>query len=304
MSQGGLNFPGFIGLSLSVRCQARCIYCPADRGRLIQPKDMPLDLATKIIDEAASSRQVEMVHLSENGEAILSPHFFDIFRYLRGKLPKVYILLHTNMERVDKEAGKGLLALGLNEIVPNMDGASRRTFEYAKGIDFVRVKRNLLDFIELRNRMDSTCKITVQVLSPHRYLKRVVGMDTDLPDDSMEVEDYWTPLLGSKDSMVIMRGGYRWAIRDKVKKIKTGPCLFLNKEGVNPAAYIAPNGDMYGCCLDENARVTFGNVWENSIEQIWNGKRRQDIMKNLSLRRYDRIGEPCLYCDQSPLPDL
>ncbi|MBW2304024.1 MAG: radical SAM protein [Deltaproteobacteria bacterium] len=298
------EFPEFIGLSLTVRCQAKCIYCPADRGRLINPKDMPFELAAKIIDEASLNDRVKTVHLSENGEALLSPHFLDIFYYLRKKMPYVRVMLHTNMEKMDKRMAQEVLKLKLNEILPNMDGASKTTFEYAKGINFENVKKNLIDFIDLRDRMDSDCKITIQVLSPNRYLRRVVGIDTDIPDDSTQVKEYWTPLLGPQDKIVVMRGGYRWAIRDKVKRIKTGPCLFLNKNGVNPSAYIAPSGAMYVCCLDENARVVFGNVWNDSIESIWNGERRRSIMNKLNMRRYEQIGEPCIYCDQSPLPNL
>ena len=265
---------------------------------------MPFELAVKIIDEAALSGRVKIVHLAELGEALLSPYFIDIFSYLRSKMPDVEVWLHTNMERMDKMMARQVLKLRLNEVAPNMDGASKETFEYAKSISFERVKQNLIDFIELRDQMNSNCRVKIQVLSPHRYLRRIVGVETDLPDDTVQVKEYWEPLLSPRDRIVVMRGGFRWAIRDKVKRVKSGPCLFLDKNGVIPAAHIVPNGKMHACCLDENARISFGNVWNNSIEEIWNGRTRRDLMKKLSLRQYDQIGEPCIYCDQSPLPAL
>ena len=43
--------PDSVNLALSVRCQARCIYCPENRGFKIMPKDMTFETAKKIIDE-------------------------------------------------------------------------------------------------------------------------------------------------------------------------------------------------------------------------------------------------------------
>lgn len=298
------EFPSFVGLSLTVRCQGRCIYCPSERGKRITPKDMPFELAVKIIDEISKKNSGITISLNENGEGLLYPQFIDVLRYLRDKMPDANVILHTNMERMNQNMAREVLSLGLNEIFPNMDGASKETFEYAKRLNFERVKKNLEDFIRTRNAMESNCKIVIQIMSPARYLKRVVGVQTILHDDSKEVEAYWKPLIGPEDRIVNIRGGFRWAIRDKVKKIKTGPCLFLNGKGVNPNAYIAPSGDMYVCCLDENAQISFGNVIEESIEDIWNGDQRHLIMKTLLLRQFDQLGSPCIYCDQSPLSEL
>ena len=129
-------------------------------------------------------------------------------------------------------------------------------------------------------------------------------MDTDLPDDSEAVKKFWQPLLSPQDQIVVFQGGYRWAIRDKVKKTKTGTCLFLNHDGINPSAHIAPNGNVYVCCMDHNAKISFGNVWENSLSDIWNRDTRKDIMFKLNNRQYGLIGEPCIFCDQSPLSDV
>ena len=81
------SFPSFISLSLSVRCQAKCIYCPANRGEGVEPSFMPFELAKKIIDEAYQEGFTGRIRFSENGEALLNKDFLKIFKYCRQKFP-------------------------------------------------------------------------------------------------------------------------------------------------------------------------------------------------------------------------
>lgn len=42
---------------------------------------------------------------------------------------------------------------------------------------------------------------------------------------------------------------------------------------------VDPTGDVILCCHDYRKRYVFGNVFQNSIEEIWEGKRRQDVIR-------------------------
>ena len=60
--------------------------------------------------------------------------------------------------------------------------------------------------------------------------------------------------------------------------------------------FVAPNGDCYVCCLDHDAKIAFGNVNDSSINEIWKGKKRYKILKQLFLRQFKSLGEPCSIC--------
>ena len=91
------KFPESLNLSLSTICQAKCIYCPSERGKGIKPPFMPFQLAKKVVDEASEENFQGIVRFSENGEALLNKDFFSIFEYCRKMLPASRFVLYTNM---------------------------------------------------------------------------------------------------------------------------------------------------------------------------------------------------------------
>lgn len=53
-------------------------------------------------------------------------------------------------------------------------------------------------------------------------------------------------------------------------------------------------GDVIICCLDANKDVKVGNIKNESLKDIWYGKKFMDIRR--SLARQERIGRPCDTC--------
>lgn len=67
------------------------------------------------------------------------------------------------------------------------------------------------------------------------------------------------------------------------------PLLFR----VENEAFIAPNGDWYPCCLDDNNDIVLGNVKDSTILEIYNSQVRKEFITKLKQRRFDEIGYPC-----------
>lgn len=291
-----LDFPSIINLGLSSACQARCIFCPIKTNRWIKPVDMPVSLAKKIIDEAYGENFQGKFRWSETGEALLHKNFIPIMEYFRLRLPENESCLVSNMDRLDKEMAKRLLGFKLSELHLNIDGASKETYEYVKrGLSFERMKRNLRDFIEVRDQMSSPCVIHISILTAKRYLTQVEGKPSPFDDDdSKEVIDYWRPLLRESDSIRIVDFADWWAFQEKVKRPKIYPCTYFSR--AVDECFIAPNGIMYPCCLDYKAQVTLGNLNQNTIREIWNSPKRLGILRLLEQGKFKEIGEPCKYC--------
>ena len=288
------KFPESLNLSLSAVCQAKCIYCPSERGKGIKPPFMAFQLAKTVIDEASEGNFQGTVRFSENGEALLNKDFFIIFEYCRKMLPTSRSVLYTNMALVDKSTGQRLLATKLDELNLNIDGASAATYEAAKKLDFHTFKNNLHDFIDSRKKLGAACRIHIDILTARKYMDTVEGKNIALPDDTMEVIKYWKPLLTKNDIISGVDKPYRWALREKTKKPKTVPCRKLSK--VVRECLIGPNGDIYLCCLDYQQKCVIGNVNSSSIKEIWSSSRRKTLLKLLEELRFEEIGEPCAFC--------
>lgn len=288
------KFPESLNLGLSAICQAKCIYCPSERGNGIKPPFMPFQLAKKVVDEASEENFQGIVRFSENGEALLNKDFFSIFQYCRKMLPASRFVLYTNMALVDKITGQNLLASKLDELNLNIDGASAATYEAAKELDFETLKKNLHDFIDSREKLGTVCRIHIDILTAHKYMAKVEGKHIDLPDDTMEVIKYWKPLLAKNDIISVVDKPYKWALREKMKTPKTIPCRKISK--VVRECLIGPNGNVYLCCLDYQQKCVIGNVNSKSIKEIWSSSRRTTLLRLLGEFRFEEIGEPCIFC--------
>jgi len=55
-------------------------------------------------------------------------------------------------------------------------------------------------------------------------------------------------------------------------------------------------GDCVACCRDTAGRTVLGNIFENSIMEIWNGERYQQFRQNL-LDRKPQLNSACEHCD-------
>lgn len=58
-------------------------------------------------------------------------------------------------------------------------------------------------------------------------------------------------------------------------------------------AFIAPNGDWYFCCVDPDQSLLLGNLYEQTIDEIYNGDKRKDLLQKLLEKKFEEIGHPC-----------
>ena len=68
-------------------------------------------------------------------------------------------------------------------------------------------------------------------------------------------------------------------------------CPMLGR--VQEEAFIAPNGDWYPCCLDDNQDIVLGNIVENTLLEVFNNSTRTEFIKKLKARQWEEIGYPC-----------
>ncbi|MGB9619981.1 MAG: S8 family serine peptidase, partial [Armatimonadota bacterium] len=69
----------------------------------------------------------------------------------------------------------------------------------------------------------------------------------------------------------------------------------------NRCAYIVYNGDVILCCADWSRSVILGNVKENSLKEIWQGEKLNEIRENFIKGNYDMLPEICRNCKKTRL---
>jgi radical SAM protein with 4Fe4S-binding SPASM domain len=287
------TFPRQIGLSLSVLCPSRCIYCP-ERASHMRPKTMPLALLEKILDEARECRFDGLFSIAENGEALTHPAFFEVLEAIRRAFPRNPIVLFSNMVLTDDEAARRIIEQDIDFLHFNIDGATEETYNYIKRNGrFDVVVQNARGFLMRRNQANARCRVGIGFVSARNFARDIEGQSDAFPDDSRAIEALVAPLLRAGDTLSpeeYQLQKYGTLLGRK----KTEPCdafrALLNN------LLVAPDGNAYLCCADFGVTSSLGNLHRQNIHQIWGSDLRHDILQHIYRQEYDEAPQVCRTC--------
>ena len=306
-----------INLSVSSACGADCIYCPVEtRGTRIKEKVMPFELVCKIVDEVASEtfsqkHAVKRFEVGENGDAFLNRHFVSMLQYIRKVLPDVKVELFTDFQHFTRDKAEILLHENLvNSYICNIDGASPDDYFAVKRIPYDRVKRNLLDFLELRSSLHVTAPLRMQILTADYYIKtvrqhfgadpiRLIGTENRCTPNAASIDAIkanWREVLDpGQDHIAPATSVFAWAERARVDTSRLNyqdyTCPLLAR--VRHEAFIAPDGTWYACCYDSNYELALGNINTQGLDEIFSSEKRQQFIGMLEGKEFEKIGGPC-----------
>lgn len=272
---------------------------------------MPWETAKKIIDELADPsfpNKIRMIHLSENGEALYNKDFLKIARYVKEKLPETKVNLLSNFGLMSPEISKALLKEKLlSSVQVNIDGHDSETYRAVKGISYQGVIKNVKRFLKYRAEFDPSFDFCINVMPAFEYAVTVNLLMNAVPDQINGEIPYsnFDLTLNSlrkfvpEDVRIRHSKSGLWAER----KLLTSGQITLNvdqstldcpmMDRVEHEAFIAPNGDWYPCCLDDNQDIVLGNIAESTLLEVFNSDIRREFIKKLKERRWEEIGYPC-----------
>ena len=276
---------------------------------------MDAELVYKIIDEVSHPDfpyDIKNIHMSENGEGLYHRDFVEILRYIKKNLPNTEIDMLSNFGLMSKRMSRVLLEERLiTSIQVNVDGHNDRAYRSVKGISFSSIMKNVKEFLEIKKELKVDMSFGINVMPAFEYSAAVFKFfgknpiqhppGEAVPFSSFELtKQSLLEYLGQDlyDELFLVRHSKPglWAERER---FKTGEfkidedlnCPLIDR--VQEEMFIAPNGDYYACCLDDNNDKVLGNLKENTVLEIWNSQERINFVNNLKMQRFDKIGYPC-----------
>ena len=282
-----LKRPLKVTIEITNACNSDCIMCP--RQSMTRPvKNMDFELYKKIIDDCGKAG-VKIVQPFNFGEPLMHNRLGEFIRYA-NEHTKSRIQISTNAALLTYEKAVELLDSGLDRINIDIDGFTKDTFEKVrKNLDSDRVVENTERFIELKKRLNKRIFITVSI----------INMD-ETSGEIVEFKRYWKPRVdrvldvkyntwtGSVPpfSPPLNKGG-----AGGVKRFNC-PCKMLWDQMV-----ILQDGKVALCCLDYDGKVIVGDMKNESILNIWNGKILNTLRQKQIELKFDEIST-CRACNQ------
>jgi hypothetical protein len=267
-----------VNLSISSACGADCVFCPSDRGTRIRTKNMPLEIAKKIVDELASPEyrdlyDTKQMHIGENGDCFINKEAIEILRYIKTMRPDISIAVYTDAQFFTEEKIDIVLREQLMNFVGiNIDGASAEKFYATKCLDSKHHEQFLSTFSRLRDKYKATTRLDVLSLTMRHYVDAVrthlnhdpIRIENqsflDLDDDFELIKKKVIPLLRDGDCLHRSVPMF-WAERRSTDTNKLDYCTYTCPliQRVQNEAFIAPDGTWYACCFDSNNEPKSGS---------------------------------------------
>lgn len=302
-----LALPRSIYIEPTSRCNELCQQCPRTFLSREEDRDLTYDEFRAIVDQFPV---LDRVVLHGLGEPLLNKDLPKMIRYLKRR--GTYVLFNSNGTLLNEKRGQALIDAGLDEYRLSMDGATREMYARVRGVDaFDKIWRNMRAFIDMQKQQDAQKPaVSLWFTAMRENLQDLPGLiriaaEVGIKEVYMQRLVYFeVGLAASKQSL------FRRATYDELTLIQQ--CEQLCKElgisfnaagsatplesvlrdfGDRPwsgckrpysLTYITSSGNVLSCCFapfgHRSAREyreerVLGNVFEETIQQIWQGER-------------------------------
>jgi len=295
-----LDYPIHIDFELHYGCNFRCPSCilqvpknefAAGHPYHVSKRGTKIDFAAfqKIIDEGVP-HGLSSITLNVNNEPLLNKDIDQYIRYAIGK-GVVDVIMLTNASLLTREMAHKLLDSGITKLYFSLDAICEETYKIVrKGGDFKQVMANVEYFLALKKKSGLALPLT-----------RVSFCRNKVNAGEMQkFIDYWQDKVDFIDIQSFMSPYYEYSSYQQMEELLQTDNNFLKAWGPCSQPYrrvtIYNDGSVHPCCNWEGAKLTLGNIFEDTVYNIWNSKKMKDLRLLINHRDEARTPQACRVC--------
>ena len=274
------DFPQYVLIEPVSLCNLRCVMCFQVDKSFSSNKAINgfMDISLfKDVVEQVKENSCNAITLASRGEPTLHKEFDKISKIIEDS--KILdCKLNTNATVMNEKKINEILSANFSEVVFSVDAGTKETYES------IRVKgkwERVLKNIELFNQIRSNKYPKVQTVT------RIAGVKVNNRQDINQMTNFWEKLV---DEVSIKEASPRWdSYNNKINKI-TEPCMNLWTR-----TYVWYDGEVNPCDFDYKSNLSVGNVKEDSLKNIWNNDKYNNLRSN-HLNKKRCLHNPCDRC--------
>ncbi len=303
-----------------IMCEEHSIYssCQTNRKEEGRPRRrMSIDLIRKVLQESVGSPLKEIIP-STMGEPLLYRGFDEIIQLCIQYGVKLNLTTNGTFPGCGAtEWAKKIVPIG-SDVKISWNGATKKTSELIMiGSNFEKRLKNVKDFIRVRDEWAAQggnfCRVTFQLtfmeigmeelpdvisLAASLGVNRVKGHhlwvftqemeDQNLRRNKMSIQRWNEVVIKALEvaekerlpdgTKVILENIFTLDESAQEELVPKGVCPFLGEE-----AWVSSEGRFNPCCAPDKKRLElgeFGNLYDESLEKIWQGENYQELRKN------------------------
>jgi radical SAM protein with 4Fe4S-binding SPASM domain len=271
-----LETPFVIFIDPSSACNFKCTYCPTGHLDLIKDTKryqgvLKLEIYKKIIDDLKDfKKNIKVLRLYKDGEPFLNKNLAEMISYAKSSKKVDYIDTTTNASLMTKERLKPVLDAGIDKINISIDGMNNETYEsFTKTkLEFSEIVENVKWLYRNKGNTEVVVKIPADIIN-EKEKKEFFEVFGDY-SDRIFVENFapcWPEFDVEKHTGVkITKGIYQ----QEITETNTCPYIFYSFS-------VNADGLVSSCFLDWKRKLIIGDVRVQSMKEIWNSKKMNDL---------------------------
>lgn len=269
------NFPLHIEFELTNYCNLRCRMCQCARYShdSTNKRHFSLELLDRVLDQCQGRLPAALVGASS--ECLLHPEIETILTRM-SQAGIMDLMVHTNGLLLTERLAEFFVALPLSRLNISMDAVTPETYKSVRGGRLEVLEANLERVLALRNK--ATYALPYVRLTYVKCPENLHEMDAFLAkwQDRVDRIDFQEMIHDRSDSEASVVSGVR-------------SCVYPNR-----MLYVDYNGDVFPCCSFYCKQLKVGNVYETTLEDIWNSRRMQSLRQSLRNRNFPSACRVCL----------
>ncbi len=230
-------------------CQAKCVFCQHDKFK--EFGTMTDELYQKIIIEASQLSNLQLFIPMLTGEPFCDKQIIERIKYARERMPWVAIQLYTNGSLLTFDIIQKLKDIQGFSLSISLNGLNPETREKVMGLkDWTHVIR-MAHYAEQIGLPYRVTLVAYPEITPEEVSSFIKAGGMAIQYQSWAGQQFpytrnrWTSCIRALNHMTIRY-----------------------------------NGDANLCCFDPFSKVSFGNLNNQTIEEIWTSAGRQEYIKN------------------------
>lgn len=272
-----LDTPFVVFVDPSDACNFKCRFCPTSDRELMKKvgrpwKQMPLELFKKIADDMTKfPKKIEVLRLYKDGEPLINKDFPAMIKYAKEIKASNRIDTTTNASLLTKKKAEEIVKAGLDRINISIYGIKSEHYSAFSGVklEFKQILENVRNFYEIREQCEMLVKINGDQLTEEE--KNVFLEYFGDYTDKIYIEHTMScwPEFNLRGVDVNPKVGI---YGQQIKEVEVCPYPFYS---------IAINSDgvVSVCFLDWGRKLGLGNIREESLKDVWNGRAMRQYRK-------------------------
>ncbi len=264
--------PKYIQIETTIICNASCWFCPQHKATR-RPKIMEEKVWKKIIDDTRGLGITYRPFLLN--EPFVDARMPEIVRYIKQD-PTARVEFNSNGEALSPKKADEIIDAGVDLIKFSVDGIRKETFNESRGISYEKVYANVENFIHAANQADRKIDTVVRMIQ-----------FPNTEQEQIDFELYWQAINPTAVEFTQLYS-YPWESQTEALNL---PCIKIINE-----MFVYVNGQVTLCCWDTSERGVVGDVNDESVLDIWNGKKLNHCRELLDQGKRSEI-LLCSRCD-------